>query len=133
MDFTEAKLLIQTYSGLERDALHIHFALFLYLLAALLLRQGRRSVVPWLFVLAVECANELRDYFHVGQALREAIFHECLMDLWNTMLWPTVLLILGRYTRFFAHMPPAARADTDADGVQLELPLLYADGEEKRR
>jgi len=132
MTFTDVKLFIQDHAGLERDALHIHLALFLYLLATLLLRRGRRSVLPWLFVLGVECANEVRDWLNVGQARRPAVFQEGLKDLWNTMLWPSILLLLTRYTAFFSWEPPPRPHEDEKEAVQLELPLLASTETESR-
>jgi hypothetical protein len=122
MTFTDVKLFIQNHVGLERDALHIHLALFLYLLATLLLRRGRRSVLPWLFVLGVEFANEVRDWLNVGQARRPEVFQEGVKDLWNTMLWPSILLLLGRYTSFFSWEPVPPEEEREG-AVQLELPF----------
>ena len=102
--FTQLKLFIEQYSGLERDALHIHLALLLYLVAMAVFRQTRRSRVPWLFVLGVEIANEVSDLVLHGGGDGSA-WQESLKDLWNTMLWPTVLLFVGRYTDLFQHRP----------------------------
>lgn len=101
MDFAELKVVISEVSGLEQDALHIHFALLLYLIAMFALRQTRRSRFPWLFVLAVELGNEAYDLWHQEAQGEPPRWNESLKDLWNTMLWPTVLLFIGRYTTVF--------------------------------
>ena len=103
MDYAQIKLLIEQYSGLEKDALHIHGALLLYLLAMVAFRQSRRSRFPWLFVLAIEVANEAFDLRRNWPALTSEVWQESAKDLWNTMLWPTVLLLVGRYTNLFQH------------------------------
>lgn len=103
MWYADFKIFLEQYSGLERDALHIHIAILLYLLAMALFRQTRRSRIPWLIVLAIEIANEIFDIrrnLARGEALAYA---ESAKDLWNTMLWPTVLLFVGRYTSLFEH------------------------------
>jgi hypothetical protein len=92
---------IELYSGLDRDTLHVHGALFLYFLALVLFRQTRRSRLPWLFVLAVELVNEGFDFRGQGLPANEYPWDETVKDLWNTMLWPTVLLLMGRYTTLF--------------------------------
>ena len=101
MTFGTLKDFLEHYSGLERDALHIHAALFLYVLSMALFRQSRKSRVPWLVVFGIECANELYDLARNFEADPEAALAGSAKDLWNTMLWPTVLLLLGRYTTWF--------------------------------
>ena len=97
MDYSHFKDLISQYTGLERDALHIHVALFIYLLAALLFRRSVRSPLPWLVVFGIEFANEVHDFWINRGAPLSWSLGEGGKDLWNTMLWPTVLLLFGRY------------------------------------
>lgn len=107
MTWYDLKEAVGVYTGLERDALHVHGALFLYLIAMAALRRGRRSLLPWLVVFGAELANELYDaWYSWGEAL-SWIWESAGKDLWNTMLWPTVLLLLGRYTRWFERPAPA--------------------------
>jgi cell shape-determining protein MreD len=107
MTYADLKILLVDYLGLEQDALHIHGAILLYILAMFAFRQTRKSRFPWLFVLAAELANESYDLLHqhnLGEPLR---WGESLKDLWNTMLWPSVLLLVGRYTNVFQHRDAA--------------------------
>ena len=103
MSWIEFKDIIEQYSGLERDALHIHGALLLYVLAMFAFRQSRRSRFPWLVVLAVEMLNEAFDLRHQYRSDGVLEWSSSAKDLWNTMLWPTVLLLVGRYTNLFQH------------------------------
>lgn len=103
MSYHELKVLIEAYTGLEKDALHIHAALLLYVLAMVAFRQSRRSRFPWLFVLAVELFNEFLDLRHQYRLDEPLQWSGAAKDLWNTMLWPTVLLFIGRYTTLFQH------------------------------
>ena len=117
MDFADFKIWIGDYTGLEKDALHIHGALALYLLAMFAFRQTRRSRFPWLFVLFVELANEAYDLWHQEAHGEPARWDASVKDLWNTMLWPTVLLLVGRYTDIFQHRGRDERnAEVSADG-----------------
>ena len=116
MDFAALKIWIGDYTGLEKDALHIHAALALYLLAMFAFRQTRRSRFPWLFVLFVELGNEAYDLWHQEANGEPARWDASMKDLWNTMLWPTVLLFIGRYTDIFQHRARAAgKAEVPAD------------------
>lgn len=85
--------------GLSRDALHVHLGLLIMLLAMLVLRKSPASRVPWLCVLALELLNEVLDllHWHGGELNLSALGG--LKDIINTMLWPTVILLLARYTR----------------------------------
>ncbi|HEX9932323.1 MAG TPA: hypothetical protein VGB08_05725 [Allosphingosinicella sp.] len=119
MTWFDLKELVGTYTGLERDALHIHGALFLYLIAMGLFRQSRRSRMPWLIVLLVELANEAYDIWYGWGIEHDLIFGSAAKDLWNTMLWPTVLLLVGRYTSWFQRRPAA---DLEEDARPPEAP-----------
>jgi len=120
MSWFDLKELIGAYTGLERDALHIHGALFLYLIAMGLFRQNRRSRIPWLIVFAAELANEGYDaYFNWGED-REWILEGAAKDLWNTMLWPTVLLLVGRYTTWFQRRPLPAAAEPEPEDATID-------------
>lgn len=122
MNWFDIKELVGTYTGLERDALHIHAALFLYLVAMGVFRQSRRSRVPWLVVLAIELANEAHDIWYNWDEPPDWIWGSAAQDLWNTMLWPTVLLFVGRYTTWFQRRPqplpePEPLGDGEARGA----------------
>lgn len=116
----ELKFALERYTGLSMDALHVHASIILYVAAMLVLRRSWRSPVPWLIVLALEAANELLDLHHqyevgVRGTWRQAFeqgWPEALKDLLNTMVWPTVLLAVGRHTRLFGRRdeqdPPLA-------------------------
>lgn len=81
---------------LSRDALHVHLGLAVMLLAMILFRKSPASVVPWLCVLALELVNELLDvhWYRGGLQFSPA---GALKDIVNTMLWPTIILLLARY------------------------------------
>jgi hypothetical protein len=49
----------------------------------------------WLIVFLAELFNEYADLR--GSAPGEATMDAALHDIYNTMFWPTVILILGRF------------------------------------
>lgn len=75
---------------LSRDALHIHLGLAIYVTAILVFRRGPASILPWLAVLGFEFINEALDLFH------EVDLSGVIVDVVNTMFWPTVALIVAR-------------------------------------
>jgi cell shape-determining protein MreD len=107
MLLADFKNLLETYTGLQRDALHVHMALILYFVAMVMFRRSRRSRVPWLVVLGLEIANEVYDlWLNLGETSTDYALHGAAKDLWNTMLWPTVILLVGRYTHLFRKHGP---------------------------
>jgi hypothetical protein len=80
-----------------------------------LFRRGRASGLPWVLVLLLELANEAYDVRHNWVDGADWALSSSAKDLWNTMLWPTVLLLIGRYTNWFQRPaspapPPPARS-----------------------
>ena len=82
----------------EKDALHIYGAFLVQVLAAFVTRRSLASVIPWLAVLAAVGVNEGLDlllekepYIHQWQI--DGVVH----DLVNTMILPTLLLLLARF------------------------------------
>lgn len=95
------KLAIVTATGLSKDALHIYVGLIVFLGGVLVSRRSISSILPWLMVLAVATAGELvdmrDDLVSVGRWRWLASAH----DIVNTIFWPSVLLLLARYTPVF--------------------------------
>jgi hypothetical protein len=85
--------LIETV-GLTNDAMHVHGSLLILCVSALVLRRRPDSPWCWLIVFIAELFNEYADLR--GAAAGEATIDAALHDVYNTMFWPTVLLILGR-------------------------------------
>ncbi|HEX5184905.1 MAG TPA: hypothetical protein VFW19_17335 [Allosphingosinicella sp.] len=97
MDWHHIKLWVEHAVGLNMDAIHVYAGLFLQLGAAIVLRKSLKSPWPWLVVAGVEFANEVYDYTYEVWPDRDIQFAEGLRDMWNTMVLPTMLLLLARY------------------------------------
>jgi hypothetical protein len=99
MDWHHVKDWLEHAVGLDMDALHVHAGVMLQLAAAIVLRRPLRSPWPWLVVLGAECANEIYDYTYEvwPGAERQIQLAEGIRDLWNTMVIPSLILILARY------------------------------------
>jgi hypothetical protein len=92
------KLALIGWTGLSKDALHIYVALSLFFGSALLFGWSLKSWRPWVVVLAAALAGEawdLRDRI-VGHIPLE--FAGNWHDIWNTMFWPSVIVLLARGT-----------------------------------
>lgn len=83
------------FVGLTNDAMHVHGSILILFVSAIILRRRPDSIWCWLVVFAAELFNEYADLKGVapGEATMDAAMH----DLYNTMLWPTVILVLGRF------------------------------------
>lgn len=86
-------------TGLDRDSLHIYAGVGVQLAVALLCRRSLASPIPWFFVAAVALANEYYDYAFVLEALHgnQEIYDDAIRDIWNTLLLPSVLLLIARF------------------------------------
>jgi hypothetical protein len=83
---------------LSKDALHIHLGLLVFLIAMVVFRRTAASLVPWLYVLALELVNEALDMVHWHRGVFDFSFGGSVKDIVNTMLWPTLLVLLARFT-----------------------------------
>ena len=111
-------------TGLSKDALHIYFGLALFLLVRLVWRWRGGWVVAWLAALAMACGGEWLDM--TAEAGRSAIQPDAAHwhDIWNTMFWPTILLLVGRWMQ----PKPKARENTpdEISGEDAERRLEQA-------
>lgn len=95
--FEDRKLSIIEASGLGKDALHIYFGLALFLAVRLLWRWRGGWIVAWLAVVAMACGGEWLDMTaeHSRSTIQPDAAH--WHDIWNTIFWPSVLLLVGRW------------------------------------
>ena len=92
------KLFLLQLTGLSRDALHVYAGMIVFLLSAALFKKKLLSHVPWLVVVAVACCMEAldaRDDMHLFGHWRVG---ESIHDIINTIIWPTVIFLICRFT-----------------------------------
>lgn len=89
------KLMLVDESGLARDALHIHIGLAVFILTRVAWRWRGGWIAAWLVGLGFALAGEWFDW--QGEAARgvTSVTADHIHDLWNTMLWPTMLAVIG--------------------------------------
>ena len=95
------KTAIVAATGLSRDALHIYVGLATFFLAAALIKRPLGSFLPWLVVLAVASTGELVDLRDDIVSFGYWRWDASLHDIVNTVFWPTVLLLLARFSNLF--------------------------------
>ena len=97
MDWMGVKAMLASLV-LEKDAIHIYSALLIQLVAAALTRKTLRDWQPWLAVLAFALINESLDVTLGEEASIEPWqIRGATHDLVNTMLLPSVLMLLSRH------------------------------------
>ncbi len=82
--------------GISKDALHVHIGLAVFVVLMVMLRG--RLLLPWLAVLFLQLGNEALDLIHEHQ-LEAGDLVESARDTLNTMIWPTVLVLLLKVRR----------------------------------
>lgn len=93
---------------LAKDALHIYVGLIVFLASAALFRWPLRGWKPWLLVLAITLGGEawdMIDRIRGGIAQQPA---DNWKDVWNTMFWPTALMLIARHTRLLTRKGSAS-------------------------
>lgn len=95
------KLAIVSTIELSKDALHIYVGLAVLLIAAVVLRKPLQSIVPWLLVLALAVIGELADMRDDILSLGYWRWGASVHDILNTLFWPSVLLLLARFSVLF--------------------------------
>lgn len=105
--FQALKITLVGATGLSKDALHIYIGLALFLAVRLAWRQRGGWMLAWLAALAIALGGEWFDLR--GQGLNDALRPDSAHwhDLWNTMFWPTLLALVGRWL----HPAPPPIAD----------------------
>ncbi len=98
-------------TGLDKDALHIYVGVSVYLLGLIVLRpifkkQGIRSFIALIIVIATALAGEYLDNRHIIApkgllALESSDIKASVRDLINTCLLPFVLYALTLWTTIF--------------------------------
>jgi hypothetical protein len=110
LDFQQFKVVMLGFTGLGKDALHIYAGMGLFLFVRLMWRWRGGWMLAWLAVLAMACTVEWIDMKAESavNALQPDAAH--WHDIWNTMFWPTVLLLVGRW------LQPKPKPKTETSG-----------------
>ncbi|HEV7311757.1 hypothetical protein [Sphingopyxis sp.] len=122
--FEARKVSVIEATGLDKDALHIYFGLTLFLVVRFLWRRRGGWVIAWLAVLVMACGGEWLDLN--AEISRSSIQPDAAHwhDIWNTMFWPTVLLLVGRWLQPRPEAP--AEPDDEMSGEYAERRLEQA-------
>ena len=92
--YGEIKQSMTEATGATEELLHLHFGLLIFVAVALVLRRRLHSNWPVGLVWAFALGNEAVDSFATGYELWPS-----LLDIVNTVLWPTILHLVARRRR----------------------------------
>jgi len=101
MSLQDVKMWLVETLHLAKDALHIYVALIVFFGACLLFRWKASQWKPWLCVLAAALVGEVWDLTDTYLTQELFDFEASVKDILNTMLVPTLLMVLARYTMVF--------------------------------
>ena len=96
-DLQLLKLYLLDLTGLSKDALHVYAGMAVFLTVRLLWRWRGGWVLAWLAALALAVTIEWLDMRAEEQINMLQPDKEHWHDVWNTMVWPTALLLFGRW------------------------------------
>ena len=96
--FQQSKIWLMQLLGLPKDALHIYVGLTVYLISMAVFRWPLRSWKPLGAVFLAALAGECWDVIDTLRAGGSPIWARNWHDVWNTCFWPSVFLLLARYT-----------------------------------
>jgi len=108
----QIKLFVEHTSGVSMDALHILVGFLLFIIAAMVMRRGIGSFLPWAALLILELINEAYDlHVEIWPSLVSQI-GEGAKDIILTMTLPTLVVLLARLKpQWLLGVEPVMRAD----------------------
>ncbi len=124
MDYQQWKTSVLDYTGLAKDALHVHIGLGVFIAVRLAWRWRFGWLIAWLVALAFALGGEWLDLRAEDAAGAQQPDGAHWHDIWNTMLWPTVLALVGRWLEpprrivADAYTGPEAAPRSDEDAEQ---------------
>lgn len=113
--FHHAKNLLVDLTALSKDALHIYVGLIIFLAACLVFGWKARQWKPWLVVLAAAVAGEVIDVFDSHFDNDPVRPYANVKDILNTMIAPTALMLVARWSGIFVPDVPSSNEAEVAD------------------
>lgn len=116
-DFASLKLYLLDLTGLAKDALHIYAGMAMFIAIRLIWRRRGGWLLAWTATLFLALGVEYMDMRNDGQIGMLQPDPEHWHDIWNTMVWPTVLLLVGRW------LQPKPVGDNSESGDLADQPF----------
>jgi hypothetical protein len=99
LDWEALKEWLSKELHVSHAVLHIHIGLLVFLVMGRVLRKPMSSPLPLLVVAMLELANEAMDFTRYYVSHWPWTPGNTIEDIVNTLLWPTILLLLARMDR----------------------------------
>ncbi|MDO4905400.1 MAG: hypothetical protein Q4A16_07615 [Lautropia sp.] len=93
--FEGLKSTIEGFSHMQRDALHVHVGLVLFIVFSAVFRGGHRFRTALVLVTAICFMGEAFDAFNRLSRDRPIYWLGSLKDVVNTLLWPCLFYFCG--------------------------------------
>ena len=123
-DLQLLKVEILNATGLGKDALHIYTGLAIFIAVRLCWRWRGGWMLAWLVALAMASGVEWLDMRAIAGASPIQPDSAHWHDIWNTMFWPTVLLLVGRWLHPVVRPYSSDLADQAPDETGEQRPAV---------
>ena len=107
--YSDFKDLLEAIIGLDRNVLHVHLGIALFLLFAWVFPDPHRHRKAFVWLAILELVNEFIDGMMAVDAGRSPNWPDALADIINTLFWPAVWCLWHHYR---GHRPKPAMTDT---------------------
>ena len=97
--FQSTKIFLSEVTSLGKDALHIYVGLAVMLLVVIAFKKPLGDWRPIAAVAFASVAGEIWDVIDTLSHGGKPQWNANWKDIWNTMLWPTMLFGLARFTK----------------------------------
>lgn len=97
--YSNFKDLIEAIIGLDRNVLHVHLGIALFIFLAWLFPGEGRYRKAFFWLLVIELINEFFDVMMAVDARRTPNWPDTLADIINTMIWPAVYCLWRRHRK----------------------------------
>lgn len=114
--YSDFKNFLEAIIGLDRNVLHVHLGIALFIFLSLLFSGANRYRKALFWLLVFELVNEFIDAMMAFDRGRSPNWPDTVADIINTMIWPTVWCLWRHYRRLRAERAIEARtaATTEA-------------------
>ena len=97
--YSDFKDLIEAIVGLDRNVLHVHLGIALFLFFAWIFPGESRYRKAFFWLLAIQLMNEVFDVMMAIDARRTPNWPDALADIINTLFWPAVYCLWRRHRK----------------------------------
>jgi hypothetical protein len=94
----DVKTLAMGLTGLDKDALHVYVGLAVFFGSSLVFRWPLGDLRPLAVAAGVALLGEAWDLVDNLRAGAPMLWAGHRHDIWNTLFWPTAIVLLARFT-----------------------------------